>query len=266
MSARQVRPLDMTREDRLVAILEAVGAPLPCRAIHERVADLFKTEVDLVRSIGPLLLQKRLLVEFRDGVRVYSAPKPTTPPPQPKPSNEDTMARNNAAGETREKFVELFNREKGWIAPAAIAAAVGMTQVGCKYHLTALEEQGVIKSRGKTSSRRYAHVSTPDEAPFAAAEAEPPKKRKPALRRKTAKARRQRREKHPPVQLPVSHGYLTPVAEPPANESMVCAINDTGALGITKGGERIALDPIEVRKLLGFLDHTKPLWHRKRAA
>lgn len=274
MNARQVRQLDHTREDRLVAIMAAVGSALPLAQIHDRVAEVFPTVADLQRSIAQLLLDGRVNVQFRDGVRIYSATTTTTattPTPEPQPTNEDTMSRNDSAGLSREKFVALFAREKRWISPKEIAAEIGMSSVSCKYHLTALEEQGVIKSRGRTATRRYAHVSVADEIvatrgadPQAEVTPAPPKKpRKPALRRKTARARRLRGDAPAPLPVPMPQ---SPVPMP-THEGMVVAINDSGEIGITKGTERIALEAGDVRNLLRFLDNTKPLWHqRKRAA
>lgn len=174
------------------------------------------------------------------------------------------MGRNTTAGAARQKFVEMFGREKRWLKIAEIAKAVGMPAVSCKYHLTALEEQGQVKSRGKTSARRYAHVSVADEALDAIAKpAGTPlekQKRKPALRRKTARAKLQRAARRPrrskaPITLPASLPAPRPVETVPANDGFVCAINDAGAIGITKGAERIALDPQEIRTLLRFLDN-----------
>jgi hypothetical protein len=206
------------------------------------------------------------------------AAPPPAPPPPPEPSpktrliagkvafaapqpNEDTMKQ---AGVSRTKVIELFNREKRWLKVGEVAEATGMTPQACKYHLRALEMQGQLQAAGSTTMRRYAHLSVSiDDVPPAKTEKKP---RKPALRRKTARAKRERREK--PVTL---HELPAPVPGPmpeaPANDgNMVCAINDSGAIGITKGPERIALEPTEIRNLLRFLTTTRPLWRTKRAA
>lgn len=174
------------------------------------------------------------------------------------PQHEDTMSKNKDAGVTRQKFIDLFEREKRWLAVAEIAAALDVSRVSCKYHLTALDEQGAIKSRGNTHARRYAHASVADIVlPHAGEQTSPPapKKRKPALRRKTVRARKARRIN--PV--PITRAQPGPALE---RSKVICAISDSGALGITKGDEKLALSSDEIEQVIRFLEHTQLVWRK----
>lgn len=79
-AVREVRPMDRPLEDKLVAQLEAVGAMLPWLEIYNRFGDDFEEKEDLVRCLGRLVADGRLVKQTRprfgkpDEI-VYGAPK-----------------------------------------------------------------------------------------------------------------------------------------------------------------------------------------------
>lgn len=281
---RHVSPLDRPAEDRLIALLEAVEAPLPRREIFGRVDTDFDTEEDLAKALGRLVADGRLhraMRATRPGKpeeAVYST-KPINRvaaiaakawpsidlPPQAQPK-EDPVSRNNVAGKTRQRFVDFFTPERGWVSPAEVAKAIKLSKQNVKYHLTAFEEQGVVQASGNTSGRRYAIAGIP--APLAKEPA--PKARKvevePATEKKRKAPRKPRavREKSPAANLASFGANPLPAPSMPRS-SITWAITDQGDVAINDGKNTIKLSAKDIADGVSFLERTQLVWMRKAA-
>jgi hypothetical protein len=79
MTPRRVSPMERDIESRLVATLEAVGAPLNRRSIFTHVDDDFVSEEELALCLGRMVADGRLVRAMRprlgkDPEAIYSVP------------------------------------------------------------------------------------------------------------------------------------------------------------------------------------------------
>jgi DNA-binding transcriptional ArsR family regulator len=277
--------MDRPIEDRLIAMLEAVDAPLSRRAIYSRVDEDFDSEEDLARALGRLVASGRLHRAMRPCFNkpdeaVYST-KPVASKVTSAQVTEPTfrvtaakggpevqitaaapkeipMSKNKVAGAARQRVTAIFTADRGWMSTGEIAAIALMKHPSVKYHLTALEEQGVIQSVGMTSSRRYAIAG------LAAPAAEP-------VPKKTAPKRKQPGPRKPARNLAefgaTPRQVQLPVAAPAAasNGRIAWAITDQGEVAINDGANTIQLRPEDIEYGISFLERTQLVWMRKAA-
>lgn len=234
-------------EEKLTAVLAAAGGGLTRVALFDRLDDVFETEGDLAKALGPMVADGRLLRSSR-----------------PRPGKADefvyTVAKNEhtAAIATAPKSTPAAARERkhsGELAAAVLAALRGASeplksaaiaevlQVHVSNVVTALakleargdaERQGAGRSTLWQAARR---VTPPPEPKL-----EPPAEPTPAP------------EPEPLRTLPA------PVAAAEACSEPRCAIEDTGLFAINDGKATIRLTPKAIHKVVGFLELTQHVW------
>jgi hypothetical protein len=281
-------PKQLSPEDRLVAILHAVGAPLPRTEIYARVDGEYDSEADLAKVLGPLVASGRLLrskntreqfvYQAAPGDRaatiattaIASAPErlqTSTPsldlhqpesdaaPPPRAPRRKETRMR--AGSPLRLQIAEFMTPDRGWLKPLEIAQAIGEDLTAVKHQLHNLLAAKELQVQGKSRNRRYASTTLPPPATRAETPTHEPSAPKRA---------RNLAEFGAPPGRP---NYPAPLPAPPrpshnvANESQVtCALEDSGLFAITDGNVTIRMSPSAIRKTVKFLELTQHVWQK----
>lgn len=191
------------REDKLVAILAAVGSGLPRRAIYDRVDEEFDNEEDLAKTLGRLVADGRLAREMRPRLgknpeAIYSTPRgnaarlqvivaaahktvapnvtaipvelieipaflPTAPAASPL-DKENDMGRRSTAEILALVKDALFGARELPMSLADVATAAGVTSGSAKSALKALAKEDLANSMGKGRGTKWAPGPVLDKA------------------------------------------------------------------------------------------------------
>lgn len=291
---RSVRPMDRTIEDRLPPLLEAAGAPLTRPQIFARVKGDVVDEEHLAQVLGRLVANGMLIrrerarfnstPEFvygtartidlavsaavRTAIEHIPAPKgarvaaiaaaakkvqrrlPTTT------ANEASMP--NEKKFDPEKIVEYLTPARGWINPATIAEALKVNRTTVGLRLRELAAAGRIQTRGKTSGMAYAH---PDVDAEQARDDSAGERRKPRKPSRSQRLRAARPRPEPPTrQLPAVPVKPPRLGAAVPDESIYCAIEDSGVVAITNGTATLRLSPAKIDQVVQFLERTQLIW------
>lgn len=285
--ARQVSPLDRDADEKLVAILEAVNAPLPRAEIFARVDDDFEDEQACAKALGRLVTSGRIFRASRErpgkgeefvysakpidrtaliaavAAKVQAAPKPKPETPT-EPANEEQPMPKKAKVVDANQYLAALPAERGWVKPRELAKELGVSREAANSHLRELADDGKLQRRGSRSGLAYAAPGVAEDATSSA----PAKggKREPKRKKKTgARAVRSPRSERPRNLAEFgAHPSERPQlpAPAPGRERPICAINDQGALGITKGKDKIALDSDEIAYVVDFLERVQHVWRK----
>lgn len=265
---RQVSPLDRKFEDKLVALVEAVGAQLSRQQIYGRVSDDVDSEEQLAKCLGRLVASGRLTRERRarfgaEDELVYGpagAPRAATlaaaPPqtaPAPRPTEEEDPMPKAVASNKSQKFVDYLNEQSVWLKPKAIADALDESPSNASYHLNKLAAAKLIKAAGGGATREYASLTVVVQAD--------PAEEKKAARKPRAAPRRAARPPPSPnlADFGARPSLPVPVAVDVAQD-VHCAIEDTGLFALNDGKSTIRMKPAAIRKVIGFLELVQHVW------
>lgn len=286
--------MDRTIEEKLVPLLEAVGAPITRAEIFKRVSEDVEDEEHLARVLGRLCADGTLVRRERPRFNstpefIYGTPKtidvgvspqlrksieePPAPAgprlaaiaaaakkamPTPTPAKEASMPKDLS------KYVEYLTPARGWLNPATIGDALAVNRVTAAKYLRQLVDEGRIQTKGELRGLRFGHLDLDetDTPGSAAADPKKEKKKKPRKPSRSARLRAARpRPETPAPQLPVP---IPRRGAPTPDEFICCAIEDSGVVAITNGAATIRLSPAKINQVVQFLEHTQLIWKGSR--
>lgn len=192
----------MTRdiEDRLVAMLDAVSAPLPRREIFNRADDDFETEEELAKALGRLCADGRLVKSMRPRFNkqdeaVYTTPRVAraaqigaaaknvaekeiaandgrqdlrevlelSQPPEPEappPNEKENVMARKSKGEIHEAVRAAVLGAREPLSAADVAKAAGVGVAAAKRALKALAKEKIAQCTGAGRATRWGPFDT----------------------------------------------------------------------------------------------------------